>query len=151
LNQPLLDGINRPKHGVFETWLITERKSALKLRSLAAKRLAQHSNLPPSEALDWNNIWLESDPYNPVASEQLIRQLRSMGKENQATQLKSELNDRFQKAGITWPKEEALKPDEKPPIQTSRQLLKRQKIQFCETKDKVRIAYATVGQGTPLV
>ncbi|WP_395344515.1 alpha/beta fold hydrolase [Ningiella sp. W23] len=31
------------------------------------------------------------------------------------------------------------------------QLLKRQKIQFCETSDKVRIAYATVGEGAPLV
>lgn len=151
LNQPLLGGIDLPKHGVFGSWLIAERKSALKLRTLAAKRLAQHSNLPPNEVLDWHYIWLESDPYNPIAGGQLIRQLRILGKEDQATQVKSELYERFQKVGITLPKEIALKPEEKPPVQTSRQLLMRQKIQFCETKDKVRIAYATVGQGTPLV
>lgn len=38
-----------------------------------------------------------------------------------------------------------------PSSHIARQLLKRQKIQFCETSDKVRIAYATVGAGSPLV
>lgn len=33
----------------------------------------------------------------------------------------------------------------------SQQLLKRQKIKFCTTNDKVRLAYATVGEGPPLV
>lgn len=35
--------------------------------------------------------------------------------------------------------------------QLSQQLLKRQKIKFCTTNDQVRLAYATVGEGPPLV
>lgn len=35
--------------------------------------------------------------------------------------------------------------------QLSQQLLKRQKIKFCTTNDLVRLAYATVGEGPPLV
>lgn len=151
LDEILLDGIDLPSHGAFQDWLTSERKNISRLRSDVAKRLSQHPDMAPEESLSWNKLWLETAPYSTEAGKQLLLRLRQLGHELEAINLSKELESRFNKAGITWPALSTTDIQDEQPTQAARQLLARQKIQFCETSDKVRIAYATVGEGAPLV
>jgi len=151
LSEPMLDGLDLPDHEAFQNWLTSERSNVEKLRTLVARRLAQHSDIQPEQALHWAKAWTDSDPFNAEAGDQVLRQLRQLGHKQEAQNLSQELNERFLIAGITWPVKTPSGDNDDSSEQVTRQLLKRQKIQFCETSDKVRIAYATVGEGAPLV
>lgn len=151
LNEPLLEGIDLPNHSVFQNWLTSERNNTQRLRSFVAKRLSKSHNLAPEARLDWSRIWLETDPFSTEAATQMLLHLRQLGHEHEAANLSSELDARFRKARIEWPTKISNEVSDSASKHATRQLLKRQKIQFCETSDKVRIAYATVGEGAPLV
>lgn len=151
LSEPLLDGIDLPRHGIFQNWLRSERNTALKLRALVAKRLTQRSDMPPEDILHWARVWLEADPFNTEASNHILATLRQLGYEHEAASLYQVLDKRFIKAGIKWPVQASNDIQGETSRQVTQQFLKRQKIQFCETSDKVKIAYATVGMGAPLV
>lgn len=157
LDDPLLDGIDLPNHGTFQSWLTSERENIAKLHITVAKRLALHSDMTPDESLRWSRVWLDKTPFCAEAATQLLSRLRQLGHDTEESALSKELEIRFKKAGIIWPPADSSKtphtsnlPSEQP-TRNARQLLARQKIQFCETSDKVRIAYATVGEGPPLV
>lgn len=155
LQRPLLDGIDLPNQQLFQRWLIAEREEIRRLRTRVVQRLATHGDLTPDHALPWNRAWLDEDPFNAEAGARLLCRLRQLGQEQEAECLARELDRRFRSAGIQWP----LEPDTAPGVAKqesatrlgARQLLARQKIHFCTAADGVRIAYACVGEGTPLV
>ena len=157
LEEPLLDGLDLPNQQLFQHWLVAEREEKASLRIRVLERLARHSSLTADRALKWGKRWLEADPFNPHAGAHLIAQLQQVGRNGDADLLVRELADRFRQAGIEWPprpRPRAAGPSDPTALRVApavRQLLARQKIQFCTTADGVRIAYASVGEGPPLV
>jgi pimeloyl-ACP methyl ester carboxylesterase/DNA-binding SARP family transcriptional activator len=155
LAEPLLDGLDLPNQELFQHWLVAEREETANLRVRVLERLARLPSLTADRALKWSRSWLEADPFNPHAGAHLIAQLKQVSRDAEAEALARELTDRFRHAGTEWPPRPraASSSDPRaaraaPPV---RQLLAQQKIQFCTTADDVRIAYASVGEGRPLV
>jgi pimeloyl-ACP methyl ester carboxylesterase len=155
LEEPLLDGLDIPNQQLFQRWLAAEREETRALRMRALERLAQHPELPTRDALKWSNVWLEHDPFNPRAGRALLSQLRRLGRDAEAEKLARDLAARFRNAGIEWSERPPVAAKQEPPALAAappvRQMLARQRIQFCTTADDVRIAYASVGEGPPLV
>jgi pimeloyl-ACP methyl ester carboxylesterase/DNA-binding SARP family transcriptional activator len=152
LAEPLLDGLDLPDHELFQNWLVAERNELAALRAENARRLSLDSQTSPLELLEHCRVWLDNDPFNPQAATALVTALRQVGKDQEAQTLGAELTGRFGKAGIAWNANDLPQPGDKvtnPP--TERQILSLQRIQFCTASDGVHIAYATVGEGPPLV
>lgn len=155
LGELLLDGIDLPDQPLFQEWLTAEREDAKRLRGRALQRLAAHDDLPPDRMLPVVRTWSELEPYNTEAATHLVRRLEQFGRASEAAQARDEFLSRFRKAGIAWtpevPPQAATDTGIQEATTTARQYLARQKIQFCFAADSVHIAYATVGEGPPIV
>ena len=159
LEDPLLDGADLPEQELFQQWLTAERLEIERLRGVLTSRLALFPNLPPDEKLRWTRAWEVLEPFNPQAATQLLFYLKLCGHQQEAATLQPQLVRRFANAGIAWSPETEPAPvatpvanDTPKPLQRGeRELLQRQKIQFCTAKDGTRIAYATLGEGKPIV
>ncbi len=155
LREPLLDGIDLPDQPLFQQWLTAEREDANRVRAMALQLLSMHQNLPANTALPWSREWLEVEPFSPQAATQFVTQLQQLGQSSELQTATTELAARFHNAGIAWsPQAHApmqLTPFGSDEFDESRRLLGRQRIQFCTADDGVRLAYASVGSGTPIV
>ena len=157
LEEPLLDGLDLPSQELFQHWLLAEREEKERLRIRVLERLARHPKLAADRALKWSKSWLEADPFDPHAGAHVIEQLERLRRNADAQALARDLPDRFRHAATAWPPRpppRPPKPSDSAPVRAApavRQLLARQKIRFCTTADDVRIAYAAVGEGPPLV
>jgi pimeloyl-ACP methyl ester carboxylesterase/DNA-binding SARP family transcriptional activator len=157
LAEPLLDGLDLPNQELFQRWLVAEREETADLRTRVLERLARHPSLTADRALKWSRDWLVAAPFNPHAGAHLLGRLKQLGRDAEAEALDRELSHRFRHAGIEWPPRPRVRaagstgPAAVRAAPAVRQLLARQKIQFCTSADQVRIAYASVGEGPPLV
>ena len=154
LSEPFLDGIDLPNQELFRRWLTAEREDLRAQYVRVLERLATHPDVSARQALNWSRKWSDADPYDTQAAGQLLSALRRLGEEEEARQLARDFAARFAKAGIVWPTPAVQAGNEAPavqPVPTERQLLARQTIQFCTAADGVRIAYASIGEGWPLV
>ena len=169
LKDPFLEGTELPNQDIFQQWLTSERLEVERIRVKILARLSSHPDAAPDEQLNWAQEWEALDPYNPEAATQLLTKLERLGRSHEALELQHKLIKRFRNAGISWNPEartnnskenetsknsdtEADKNRlEDKPVTPKRELLARQKIQFCTARDGVRIAYATIGEGFPIV
>lgn len=155
LQEPLLEAIDLPNQALFQQWLTAEREHVNVLRAKVLSRLSRQPDLPPNKALVWTRTWMELEPFNPEAATQLLTQLEQLGHTAEVETLARELALRFRKAGVAWSAEtragtSRVPLDVEKPAE-SRQFLTRQKVQFCTAADGVRLAYASVGKGSPIV
>lgn len=155
LREPFLGGIDLPDQALFQQWLTAERDDIERLRGRVLRRLARHPDLPADQALPWTRAWLELEPFNPQAATQLITRLEQLGHASDATMLRRKLTERFTSAGIAWSADTHADTSTAEPGSEvhapARQILARQKVHFCTACDGVRIAYALVGSGPPIV
>lgn len=159
LREPLLDGIDLPEQPLFQQWLTAEREEAARLHHQTLSQLSCHPELPPHKAVTWTRDWLELEPFDTDAATRLMTQLEQLGETRVLERQSRELAQRFRNAGIPWSPAERVLPAagavakraEAGDRATLRALLDRQKIQFCAAGDDVRIAYASVGQGAPII
>lgn len=157
LREPFLEGLDLPEQELFQQWLGGERQEIENLRGKLLARLSSHPEVAPPEQLQWTRKWEELEPYNPRAATQLLSRMELLGLLQEVKSLQPEMAKRFRNAGITWSPEartsvQSKAPDNaKKPETGGRDFLARQKIQFCSAEDKVRIAYATIGKGSPIV
>lgn len=150
LDQPFLDGVDIDEQPRFQEWLSAERESVRCLRLEALRQLAVHRGLPPQRTLEVDRSWAVEEPFSRAAATHLLAMLQRVGESAEATRYASEYADRLRKAGVAWePSADGPRTDS--PETGARQLQARQKIQFCMAEDSVRIAYATVGEGPPIV
>ncbi|MEL7450055.1 MAG: alpha/beta fold hydrolase, partial [Pseudomonadota bacterium] len=151
LAEPLLYGIDLPDEALFQRWLQAERQQVARQASDVHRRIARHPDASPHEALASARQWLDGDPYSPPAAANLLAMLGRMGETAEAESLSAELEIRFRNAGLAWPP----LPDSPPPgaadLGETRELLSRQSIRFCTTTGGVRLAYASVGEGPPVI
>jgi pimeloyl-ACP methyl ester carboxylesterase/DNA-binding SARP family transcriptional activator len=161
LNEPLLVGIDLPRQELFQEWLNSERSKISKIRVSVLLRLVGTTELPFSERLSFANECEKNDPFNPEVATALLSILELMGHKIEVVRLSSEFTKRFRNAGITWLPTKRHNYTGSTLIQpnkinselhlTEPNLLQRQRIQFCKATDGVRLAYATVGEGKPIV
>jgi pimeloyl-ACP methyl ester carboxylesterase/DNA-binding SARP family transcriptional activator len=157
LAEPLLDGLDLPNQELFQRWLTAEREETAGLRTRVLERLARHASLTADRALKWAKAWLDAAPFDAHAGAHVVGLLKQLRHDAEADALTGELTARFRQAGIEWPPRPPPRPaapGERAAVRATpavRQLLARQKVGFCTSADDVRIAYAAVGAGPPLV
>lgn len=149
LSQPLLVGADDPDNEKYQAWLTAERAECDRLRAFAAARLVRDRATPPDRALTYARAWLDASPFDSAAATALVAALRRVGDKAGAADLERELKQRFADAGVDF-RAGAGEPPLAAPVE-ARRLLDRQRISFCRARDGATIAYASVGDGPPLV
>ncbi len=157
IRQPLLAGVDLPNQDHFQAWLVAEREDAARLHRKMVASLALDMATHPDERLTFAREWYACDPFNPQAAGALAHVLTAVGRIDEAARLVAAFGVAIAEAGLPamppiLPQVQDTSPPSTGPIAaTERQLLNRQRIRFCNAHDGVRIAYATVGQGPPLL
>lgn len=153
LARPLLEGIDLPDQPLFQGWLSGEREEARRLRGRVLQRLAGHADLAPDQALAAARTWLECEPFSTAAATQLLVRLEQVGRSAEAAATRAQLTARFRKAGVSWSAMTPVPARAAPAAEAAsiRRYLAQQRIQFCTAADNVRLAWATVGQGPPII
>ena len=137
LREPLLEGLDLAGHDSFQAWLTAEREEVRALRVRVLARLNTIGALSGHQALPWIREWLDSDPAD---AEALAALKRTLGELRRGAELASALDADaadLVKLGET--------------VDAGQAWLQRQRLKFCTARDGVRIAYAQVGAGLPLV
>ena len=160
LEQPFLDGLEHAGGEDFRHWLLSEREDVHLLRLNVLRRLALHPEIDRPEALKWARQWKDQAPLQEDAARSLVHALARTGREREARQCEAEFLASAKVAGLpvsgplmpqgadTFDTDGAnARPDEPRP----RRMLRKQQIGFCRASDGVRIAYACIGDGPPLV
>lgn len=145
LREPLLAGLELPRHERFAVWLAAERAAAERLRRSLLQRYVLSGAMTAEDRLPWVREWLDVDPFNPDAASELEATLLQLGRQSDAEVARRSFGEAMHDAGLVPPADPA--PRALPP----HAMLQRQKIQFCTASDGVRLAYACVGDGPPLV
>ncbi|MEL7023968.1 MAG: alpha/beta fold hydrolase [Pseudomonadota bacterium] len=152
MREPLIPSLEFPDQP-FSRWLQAERREITKRAAGLAQSVREHSDLPMSEVATWSRRWLELDPFNAEAARVCISDLKRFGDSADATRLSLELAERFHNAGLPLERRTSQRATAAIPDDTTegRQILARQRIQFCQTSDDTRIAYASVGDGPAVI
>lgn len=158
--QPFLDGLDQAGTESFQLWLASERENVHLLHLNVLRRLALHPNIPQSETVKWARLWQEMTPLEEEPARGLVKALAQSGRMDEARRSEAEFLAAARKAGLVV--RGPLLPEiietpetdpsaEGPAESTPRRMLRKQNIGFCRARDGARIAYATVGEGPPLV
>ncbi len=161
LREPLLFGLDLPNQHLFQQWLTGERLETERFAAIIAQRLCEHPEATARERVDYATRWLALEPADAKASDQLVRAMRETGQDEESIRREQEIRARLQNAGAHWIEDQRA-PVEQPHTElnhdrqseltvATRRLLTRQRIRFCSAADGTRIAYASVGEGPPLV
>lgn len=151
---PLLDGLDLPLLEAYQAWLAAEREEALQARLQVLERIALHPETSDRDAVKWLRNWQITDPTSELAAGILVRTLRRLGRGDEAAEVMSNYQRIAREAGLPPVgdlSEQGPLPVAAETASTTRGLLQRQSIGFCQAVDGVRIAYATVGKGPALV
>lgn len=141
----------------YETWRLSQQERARKTYGAILNELTGRLSENPSAQADKLYEHIRIEPYDISLHEQLIAALARAGRKKEIERQLAFSKDtlaaiedvdlaRLDKAAIT-PAGGGAAPLEKTPQETSL----RQTIRFCKTADGVQIAYASVGEGPPLV
>lgn len=140
LDRVFLDGLDGAGSKAFDAWLTSEREDIRLAYVAVLERLALHPDIAPMAARKWRRLWQEADP--PAIITQDSRAAAGAGDQEASPQ------DRGQEEVV--------------PVRTAAQAeqgiarrktasLRAQRIGFCEVRDGAKIAYATLGDGPPLL
>lgn len=153
LSMPLLDGLDLPELEAFRAWLTAEREDALQLRLRVLERITRHPETSDADAVRWVRDWHASDPLSVDAAGILARTLRKIGRSAEAEAVVQDYKRKAVEAGLRSFPDLLTQPaaEDATRAVSARQLLRHQTIAFCRSGRGVRIAYATVGEGPPLV
>ena len=155
----LLEGLAITDHVDFESWLLTERETARRTRAsllhILVNRLYAEAR---EEAVHHARDLVAADPYSVSAHSMLIRTLSAAGYWDEAKRQQEISMKELMSAGARDLKSltDALvsRRSVSGPVVLEREPAEKrleQEIRFCTTSDGVRIAYATVGHGPPLI
>lgn len=158
--RPFLEGLENAGTDIFQQWINAERENVRLMQLNVLRRLALHPELSQEERVKWARLWQEETPVDEEAARGLIRALALSGRLDEARASEADYHTSAKEAGLPavgslMPDLQEL-PDEDPALAqpaepTPRRMLRKQKIGFCRARDGARIAYATVGEGRPLV
>lgn len=147
--QILLDGLDLPQADAYQAWLVAGREEAAAMHLKAVRALVQNDATPDTEAIRWLRGWVRRDPLAEDAAQLLAARLRKLGKPDEAAEVLKDFRAALAEAGSEPGSRAEIEPAKDGLDASPRRL--HQKIGYCRAADGVRIAYATVGQGPPLV
>lgn len=155
LDEPLLCGLDLPDQKIYQQWLVAERNEIENLYCEVLSKLSVHWELSLTEQLNWNKIYLNKNPYNTQMAKLLLSKLKMLNLTSDYDNLSDELAMRFRKAAIKWDVND-VKHGAKKAIQCDlpklqREILLQQEVQFCTVDDDIKLAYASIGQGYPII
>jgi pimeloyl-ACP methyl ester carboxylesterase/DNA-binding SARP family transcriptional activator len=152
-----LEGMALPDQQDFEAWLLAERDGARRTRASLLSALLPRLMATPEKAIPHARHLVEADPWSLGAHVSLLECLVRTGRREEAELQRSRSEKALADAGtkdltaldrVLWIRPEP-KPTALPPQHPGPDL--HQEIRFCSTPNGVRIAYATVGEGPPIV
>ncbi|WP_232830444.1 alpha/beta hydrolase [Oceanicella sp. SM1341] len=137
LGQVLLDGLDGAGGEAFEAWLVSEREDARMAHAEVLRRLATHPATPPMQARKWTRLWQQADPDAPLPEDPACP--GGDGRTGLAP------------APARPPLAPAADDPGPAPARRRAVALRAQRIGFCRVRDGTQIAYATLGEGPPLL
>lgn len=154
----LLEGLAIADDLELEAWLLTERETARRTRASLLHVLVERLHADGrEEAVQYARDLIAADPYSVSAHALLIRILDAGGRREEAER-QQEISTRDLRqagAGDAEALAEALRSRRSVPapvtVSAGPEARLEQEIRFCTTNDGVRIAYASVGEGPPLI
>src|SRR3984893_8371772 len=167
LEGDFLEGLDLPDCKEFQSWCIAEREETRRLRVRLLTALVARLEDVPDEALRHLRTQCHLHPANEAAQAILVRLLRAAGRWREAEEQFQSAQRRLEefnvpctgalRQGAPLPLQaDARTPadDRTAPLTPAERLPARpalHEVQFCRTSDDVRIAYASVGDGPPVV
>jgi len=154
----LLEGLDVPDQPAFGAWLLAEREAARRTRAALLRTLIERLREDPERALPHVRALTSVEPHEPSAHASLLGCLVAASRREEAARQYELSTVILDEAGFDAREDLELAleapwsrriPERGTPLRTAPVL--RQEIRFCTAPDGVRIAYATVGSGPPLV
>ena len=154
MSQTLLEGLEFHDQMSYSLWLQAEREKVNKFLERHLPRMIGHPDMSPDVGLSQARNWFTLAPYSVNAANSILTSLLRMHKDTEYAQEKQNLVRHFKESDMDFepvtrlsdqPEDEPIAPvliDKPAPAQN---------IRFCKTQDGVSIAYASVGDGPPLV
>lgn len=153
----VLEGLSIPDNKDFESWLLTERDTARRTRaSVLHVLVGRLCDGQKKGAADHGRDLVTTDPFSVAAHAMYVRALMCEGRHDEAARQREISLKELREAGAR-----DLAPlMESAAAQTAQHAAStastsatplEQEVRFCTTSDGVRIAYATVGKGPPLI
>jgi pimeloyl-ACP methyl ester carboxylesterase/DNA-binding SARP family transcriptional activator len=152
-----LEGMALPDQQDFEAWLLAEKDGARRTRASLLSALLPRLMATPEKAIPHARDLVEADRWSVAAHVALLECLVRAGRRPEAELQKSRSERVLADAGMrvftALDQVLQMRPESMPPaVPTDHPGPDlHQEIRFCSTRDGVRIAYATVGEGPPLI
>jgi DNA-binding SARP family transcriptional activator/pimeloyl-ACP methyl ester carboxylesterase len=149
-----LEGLELPDFDDYQAWRVAEREQFRQLHARLLRALVARLDGTPEEALGPARELVRLDPASASARAALVRLLAATGRREEAEEHvhlgrqqleraggdRAELDQAWRELAAAPARPAAADPD-----------AGRQQVRFCTAPDGVRIAYATLGEGPPLV
>ncbi|NSX53699.1 alpha/beta hydrolase [Parasulfitobacter algicola] len=145
LSQRPLASLALPGSEDYELWLLGECEELQSLRGGIIQKLIKVPDITDREAVKWLRIWCRLDPFSHDAPLALWQKLSALDRKDDAKTVADDYKTLMGEDAKDW--SGAHDPIKKPITR----FLQGQKIGFCKATDGVKIAYANVGSGPPLV
>jgi pimeloyl-ACP methyl ester carboxylesterase/DNA-binding SARP family transcriptional activator len=166
LEADFLEGLDLPDCHEFQSWCIAEREDVRRLRVRLLTALIARLDSVPDQALPHARTLSLIAPDNEAAQAMLVRLLRAAGRGREADEQIRRAQQQLAELDVVC--NGALRQAARLPVQANPPACARDgiaprphverlcahplhEVQFCRTSDDVRIAYARVGDGPPLV
>lgn len=167
LEADFLEGLDLPDCHEFQSWCIGEREETRRLRVRLLTALVTRLEDQPDEAVRHARTLSLLEPANESVQASLIRLLRAAGRWGEADDQFQSAQRRLEEFKVvpTGALRRAVQAPlhAEPRTRTAARIVRRpqaeglcarpalHEVQFCQTSDGVRIAYACVGVGPPVV
>jgi DNA-binding SARP family transcriptional activator len=166
LEGDFLEGLDLPDCREFQSWCVAEREETRRLRVRVLTALVARLEGEPDEALSHARSLSLLEPANEAAQATLLRLLRATGRRREAeeqlqvarrqlAELDAVPTGALWKAGQAPLRADAPRASRRgtaaPPAKRAYNRRVAHEVRFCRTSDDVRIAYACVADGPPLV
>jgi pimeloyl-ACP methyl ester carboxylesterase len=167
LEGDFLEGLDLPDCREFQNWCIGQREETRRLRARLLTDLVARLENAPEEALHYARTLSLLEPADEAAEATVVRLLRAAGRWREAEEEFQRAQQRLDDLNVV--RTGALRQAAQLPLQANAPTNAHDRsatsppaeplhappalheVKFCRTSDGVRIAYASVGEGPPLV
>ena len=148
-----LEGLDLAGCEAFDAWCIAQREDVRVWRIAVLDDLTARP-IDVDEAIGYARAWTMLDPHAAKPWERLVGLLRGSERSHEAEQQRGLAIKVLAEAGRPVPASLARAPQSVPILRrepTGRPAALPQKLRFCRSADGVRLAFSSIGEGTPLV